>query len=201
MFNPALPATPFARAARRNESFFSANGSPIAPPFVPSETLEDADEANLSDEGDSDDSDELPDPDALEAKLLARAAASPKSKPSQPSQASTSSRASSQPSSSSHPSRKAKAKRAPSLMFRKSLAPGTEIPPVEENGKALTSIPLSDGRSVTFDPFQLSPRRIEEEIEEGGLSKEEKERVRLRIKEEAVKALTAQMDRWDMFDK
>ena len=60
----------------------------------------------------------------------------------------------------------------------------------------LASVPLIDGRTLSFNPLNLSPGRMDDEIDEGGLSAQEKERVKTRVREEVFKALTAKMERW-----
>lgn len=114
-----------------------------------------------------DDDDELPDPEAMERAILA---ASPPSKPS---------------------SRGKLKKRAPSFMFRSAPVTATPVPPSDR-----TEIELSDGRLLSFDPLNLSPGRIDAELEEGGLAEAEKRLVKIRVKEEVVKSLTEKMDRW-----
>jgi hypothetical protein len=184
IFNPLLPTTPgFARRPRRNESFFSANGSPIvilgSAESPSSDAL--ANEAGSDDRiTDDSDDDDLPDPEAMEAKLLAqRATTPPDSKPSR------------------------RPKRAPSLFFRQSIAPNDLVardtvgeddgPPLEPE---LASIPLSDGRTVTFNPLDLSPGRIDAEMEQGGLGENEKVRVKSKVKDAVFQALTAKMEKW-----
>jgi hypothetical protein len=200
IFNPALPPTPsFPRQAKRNESFFSANGSPIL--LVSSDAEDDApthgnksgDEDGDSGDGFSDD--DLPDPEALEAQILAKSAK--QSKASSAISANTKT-----PISKSSDGRR-KLKRGPSLVFRQSLLPQPsrkgrdgETDDGDEDEVELKSIPLSDGRVVTFNPLELDPARIEVEINEGGLSEGEKEKVMERVKSEVVKALTEKMERW-----
>lgn len=60
----------------------------------------------------------------------------------------------------------------------------------------MATIPLSDGRTLSFNPLSLSPGRMDGEMEEGGLSETEKERVKAKVREEVVKTLTEQMERW-----
>ncbi|KAK1925385.1 hypothetical protein DB88DRAFT_483752 [Papiliotrema laurentii] len=184
IFNPLLPTTPgFARRPRRNESFFSANGSPIVilgsaeSPSSDALANEAASDDRITDDSDDDD---LPDPEAMETKLLAqRATTPPDSKPSR------------------------RPKRAPSLFFRQSIAPNDLVardtvgeddgPPLEPE---LASIPLSDGRTVTFNPLDLSPGRIDAEMEQGGLGENEKVRVKSKVKDAVFQALTAKMEKW-----
>ncbi|GMK57415.1 hypothetical protein CspeluHIS016_0402490 [Cutaneotrichosporon spelunceum] len=156
-FNPHLPKTP-ARAPRRNESFFSQNGSPVNPEL----------------ESESEREDELPDPAAMEA-----AAERASELGSQASRGTMRSKASS--------------KRAPSLVFRQSLAPTfAEEPP----NAGLVGIPLSDGRTLTFNPLELSPGRIDDELESGGLGNKEKVGVKKLVQEEVFRSLTERMERW-----
>jgi len=117
----------------------------------------------------SDESD-LPDPEALEREILAKSTTEAISKPSR------------------------KTKRAPSLMFLQSLAPPSLAGKVDD--AVLATIPLSDGRTLSFNPLSLSPGRMDGEMEEGGLSETEKERVKAKVREEVVKTLTEQMERW-----
>lgn len=153
VFNPHLPKTPKPRAPRRNESFFSAAGSPV-----------DVNAEHTDSEGSSD-SDELPDPEVMERRALSQSG----------SQRSASARS--------------KGKRAPSLLFRQGAAEAdaesTEI-----------SITLSDGRTMTFDPTRAEPGQIDAELAESGLDDEEKRRVKVRLQEEVVRALTARMAEW-----
>jgi hypothetical protein len=168
IFNPLLPPTPkMPRAPRRGESFLSVNGSPLA---------HEDDKAHSSEESDDD---ELPDTEAYEARL-----AKSTSKP--------------------NPTRLGNvngkggpSKRAPSFMFRQSLAPNAQLPPSERGeGEGLASIPLKDGRVLSFDPLNMSPGRVEAEMQESGLGREDKELVKQRIRDEVVKALAERMDRW-----
>jgi hypothetical protein len=124
------------------------------------------------------DDDELPDAEAMERAILA-GAGSPRSK-----------------SSSSSNSRSKLKKRAPSFMFRAAPAPTAVATPAPATGDPRTEIALSDGRMLSFDPLNLSPGRIDAELEEGGLAEAEKIRVKGRVKEEVVRSLTEKMDRW-----
>jgi len=82
-------------------------------------------------------------------------------------------------------------------VFRQSLAPQPRKESEDEEEEVeMVSIPLSDGRVVTFNPLELDPARIEVEINEGGLSEAEKDKVMERVKSEVVKALTEKMERW-----
>ncbi|BEI80759.1 hypothetical protein CcaverHIS002_0112880 [Cutaneotrichosporon cavernicola] len=153
-FNPRLPKTP-ARAPRRNESFFSLNGSPVNPEL----------------ESESEHEDELPDPAAMEAAAE---------------RASQTSRTTSARS-------KAESKRAPSMIFRQSLAP-TLVDESPDPGRV--GIPLSDGRTLMFDPLALSPGRIDDELESGGLGSKEKAGVKKLVQEEVFRSLTERMERW-----
>ncbi|CAK9785056.1 hypothetical protein CC85DRAFT_287003 [Cutaneotrichosporon oleaginosum] len=151
-FNPQLPQTPAGRAPRRNESFFSQNGSPVNPEL----------------ESESEHDDELPDPAAMEE---------------------AAERASERASQSSRATTQSKSKRAPSLIFRQSLAPAL----VDD---ALVDIPLSDGRTITFNPLALSPGRIDDELENGGLGSKEKASVKKLVQDEVFRSLTQRMERW-----
>jgi len=138
-----------------------------------------SDEEQGDNDDDNDDSDDdLPDPEALEAQLLAKSQAQSSKTPS------------------SSAATRRKLKRGPSLVFRQSLLPQRAKDDSDEGEVELKSIPLSDGRVVSFNPLELDPARIEEEINEGGLTEGEKERVMERVKSEVVKALTEKMERW-----
>lgn len=141
------------------------------------------------DEADIDDSFELPDAAAFEAKLLAQGQKH-------------------QPVSPARPARKPK--RAPSLLFRQSIggAPATPAKaPQKGKGRGtrestadadLVDLELSDGRTISFNPMAVSPGRIQEELDTGGVSKDEQERVQARIKEEAMSALLSSMKKWQV---
>lgn len=94
----------------------------------------------------------------------------------------------------SKPSRSAKAKRAPSLVFRQSLGGGAH--PLSDDERALVDIPLSDGRTITFNPLALSPGRIDDELEHGGLGEKEKATVKKLVQEEALRSITERFERW-----
>ena len=87
-----------------------------------------------------------------------------------------------------------KPKRGPSLMFRKSMAAAPVLQ--DDDGVEYSTIPLSDGRVITFNPFELRPDQVEMELNEGGLDRKEKNSVMQKVREEAHKALTARMERW-----
>ncbi|MDN8688460.1 hypothetical protein Q0L85_13965, partial [Staphylococcus aureus] len=84
--------------------------------------------------------------------------------------------------------------RAPSLIFRQSLGAPTQQASADEERHA--EIPLSDGRTITFNPLNLTPGRIDDELAYGGLGAAEKKRVKNRVQEEVVRALTERMERW-----
>jgi hypothetical protein len=67
---------------------------------------------------------------------------------------------------------------------------------VKADDVVLATIPLSDGRTLSFNPLNLSPGRMDGEMDEGGLSEPEKEQVKAKVREEVVKTLTEQMARW-----
>lgn len=154
------------------------------------------DQGKSESEEEEEDEDELPDPEAMERKALAASR-------------SASSRATDNKSSSQ---RNHKVKRAPSLIFRQSLGGGAALPRSkaqqhlgtsdddeghgEEGDSASAEIPLSDGRTIAFNPLNLTPGRIDHELAEGGLSDTEKKRVKARVQEEVVRALTERMERW-----
>lgn len=178
------------------------NGSPLAHAGddddvngIPSRDPGVNDDDDVEEEGDSDD--DLPDPEAYEAKLA-------KSQR-QRAMGKLTTTTTSGPTTSTSIARM-KSKRGPSLMFRQSLAP----PRTTSNGDVtsnrngdqeigndgLSSISLKDGRIMTFNPLDLYPVRIEEEMRESGMGDQEREVVRSQIKEEVVKALSERMERW-----
>lgn len=118
-------------------------------------------------ESEGDSDDDLPDPEAYEAKLTKSQRAPPKFKGT---------------------------KRGPSLLFRQSLAAPKQRPDEAEEG--LTTISLKDGRVISFNPLDLDPERIEDEMRESGMADEEREVVRAQIKEQVVKSLSERMERW-----
>lgn len=123
--------------------------------------------------------DDLPDPQAMEARLL-----------SQPEVKSPASKS------------RSRKKRGPSLIFHQSLGAGAKLISTPEPSRSLDSdeplstIQLSDGREISFNPFSLTPGRVERELEEGGVSKEEKVRVQNEVHAEVVKSLQARMEKW-----
>lgn len=143
-------------------------------------------------EGDSDsDSDlDLPDPEAYEAQVLA---SKHSSKPSNRSEGLGGSK----------PSRP---KRAPSLFFRQSLTGGglpgamaggeSDEDDVDGVGRKLSSVKLSDGRVIQFDPIAVDRTQVEIELAEGGLSEQEKTKARAEIGAKAKAALTARLGSW-----
>lgn len=159
VFAPRIPQTP--RAPRRNESFFSQNGSPVDPTVVPD--------------------DDLPDPDEMERQAEAESIRSGRS---------AHSRSQSTRSVASGRSGRTMQRKA-SLLFRRN------VDEEDEPDEGASVIPLSDGRSIAFNPMNLTPGRIEAELSQGGfLNEDEKRRVRDQVQQEAVKALQRQMDRW-----
>lgn len=99
--------------------------------------------------------------------------------------------------STSQPSRKPK--RAPSLLFRRSLAPNTVLGATgAANEAALRHIPLSDGRTLSFNPFGLDKDHVIEEIEASDLGAAEKQTVKDRVQEEVIKALTESVGKWNV---
>ena len=162
------------------------NGSPLARPGT-SDPNPDAnadadgdDETIREDEEERDSDDDLPDPKAYEAKLAKSQRALGKS---------TTASITTSTSSSS----KSKMKRGPSLMFRQSLAPPTLR---HQDDEGLASVSLKDGRVISFNPLELSPGRIENEMKESGMGDRERELTRAQIKEEVVKALSERMEKW-----
>ncbi|ODO05242.1 hypothetical protein L198_01932 [Cryptococcus wingfieldii CBS 7118] len=173
VFNPTLPPTPY----RSQPSPLSHSSHPSRA-RARSNASESGSSSGESTEQDESDDDDLPDPEAIEARLLAKER-SPGSKS------------------------KSKKKRAPSLIFRQSLGPGAIAPKtpgpsrmVEDSDEPLATIELSDGRTISFNPFSLTPGRVEMELEEGGVSKEEKARVQNQVHTEVLKCLQARMEKW-----
>ena len=78
-------------------------------------------------------------------------------------------------------------------MFRQSLLP---THPIDQESTA--SIELSDGRFVTFDPLNLSPGRIDKEMEQGGIGEVEKAKVKGQVKDAVFMALQAKMEKWKL---
>jgi hypothetical protein len=67
-----------------------------------------------------------------------------------------------------------------------------------DDGLKLREFPLSDGRIVTFNPYILSPGRLDAEIDEGDFAIGEKETLKAKVREEALKALQEEMAKWKM---
>ncbi|WWC62467.1 uncharacterized protein I303_105063 [Kwoniella dejecticola CBS 10117] len=211
IFNPTLPPTPFFSSKTHSplsqpskksnpSSSSSALSSAHRPPkSADADENEDAsndeesdvnDEDDESQDDDDEDEDELPDPELLEAKLMK----STKNKtPSNSKSSSSSSRG--------------KKKRGPSLIFRQSLAPGSiiaqdHVPEESGDGDAdadeNANIHLSDGRIISFNPFNLTPGRVEKELNDtqSKLSKDEKKKVQEQVHELVVKSLRERMERW-----
>ncbi|KIR68515.1 hypothetical protein I312_100398 [Cryptococcus bacillisporus CA1280] len=182
IFNPALPPTPF----RSTEAGSGVRPSPISKAsnsYPHSRELPD-NSGNMTSvnedslEGDEEE-DDLPDPEAMEARLLSR-----------PNVKSPSSKS------------RSRKKRGPSLIFHQSLGAkakiisGPEPSGSLDSDEPLATIQLSDGREISFNPFSLTPGRVERELEEGGVSKEEKVRVQNEVHAEVVKSLQARMEKW-----
>lgn len=156
------------------------NGSPVMFTQLPG-LAEDDDGSQKGDEDEEEvDDDDLPDPEAIEAEMEARAKLQPSKTPT-----------------TSAPSKK---KRAPSLIFRQSLAPSNTTTSNSniESDSGIRSVQLSDGRSISYKPLELSPGRIHEELEEGGLGEEEKASVAAEIKAETVKLLMAKLNKFSV---
>ncbi|OWZ47106.1 hypothetical protein C356_02880 [Cryptococcus neoformans c45] len=181
IFNPALPPTPFRSTCA---------GSPTRPSPISKMTHSYCCSRELSDNSGSiisvnkdslegNEEDDLPDPQAMEARLL-----------SQPEVKSPASKS------------RSRKKRGPSLIFHQSLGAGAKLISTPEPSRSLDSdeplatIQLSDGRKISFNPFSLTPGRVERELEEGGVSKEEKVRVQNEVHAEVVKSLQARMEKW-----
>lgn len=60
----------------------------------------------------------------------------------------------------------------------------------------MAHIPLSDGRTVTFNPLDLSPGRIDAEMDEGGIGEQEKVKIKDKVKAAVYEALTSRMEKW-----
>ncbi|WWC96013.1 hypothetical protein V866_002880 [Kwoniella sp. B9012] len=190
IFNPALPPTPlFASRSNPNRPLTSplSKSSTRSKPTSSSRPQSEQEEAPTSEEEEeeNDDDDDLPNPEEIEAKMLSSKT---------PSSKSTSS------------SSRLKKKREPSLIFRQSLAANTnnhthddkEEVEVDKNGEPLSHISLSDGRTISFNPFNLTPGRVEKELNQGEqkLSKDEKKKVQEQINEQVIKSLRERMERW-----
>ncbi|AFR95000.1 hypothetical protein C343_03090 [Cryptococcus neoformans C23] len=181
IFNPALPPTPF----RSTHAGSPTRPSPISKmthSYCSSRELSDNSGSIISVNKDSlegNEEDDLPDPQAMEARLL-----------SQPEVKSPASKS------------RSRKKRGPSLIFHQSLGAGAKLISTPEPSRSLDSdeplstIQLSDGREISFNPFSLTPGRVERELEEGGVSKEEKVRVQNEVHAEVVKSLQARMEKW-----
>ncbi|KAL7423240.1 hypothetical protein Q5752_002540 [Cryptotrichosporon argae] len=201
IFNPLLPNTPrHPRPPRRNESILSLNGSPLALVSSDAGGSNGAEGVDGADDDDDEDDTALPNPEALEAHALGRAALGTGKAPSKPAaaRAALGLAASVGPGATAGTAGK---RRKPSLMFRQSLAPvhrpatdGNEE--VDSAGDALSEIALSDGRVLAFNPLNLSPGRIGVELDAGGLGAKEKETVLRKVRDEAVRALSARMEKW-----
>ncbi|OCF41488.1 hypothetical protein I317_04691 [Kwoniella heveanensis CBS 569] len=162
------------------------------------------DDADADADAASDASDDLPDPEALEAKYGG---------------APTNSAYQSQT-----PNSKPKKKRGPSLIFRKSLAPGhlaAKILPHDpkagntdsngvssngpraesglgEDGEPISTIHLTDGRTISFNPLSLTPGRVDRELQDGGVSAGEKKKVQEMVHEAVVRSLRERMEKWSV---
>jgi hypothetical protein len=66
----------------------------------------------------------------------------------------------------------------------------------DENERVLSSVALSDGRVIRFDPLALDKKQVEGELSQGGLSEGERKEVAEKIRLEVVKALAEKMDVW-----
>ncbi|WVW84571.1 hypothetical protein I302_106605 [Kwoniella bestiolae CBS 10118] len=187
IFNPSLPPTPlFASRSNPNrpltsplsKSSTSAKSKPTtSSSHPPSDQCTSHSEEEEEEEEEDEDDDDLPNPEEIEAKILS----------------------SKTPSSKSSSSSRLKKKRGPSLIFRQSLAPNTVMNrKEEEDGEPLSHVNLSDGRVISFNPFNLTPGRVERELNEGdgGLSKDEKKKVQEKINEQVIKSLRERMERW-----
>ncbi|OXC61647.1 hypothetical protein C358_02928 [Cryptococcus neoformans MW-RSA852] len=181
IFNPALPPTPF-RSTRAGSPTHPSPISKMTHSYCCSRELSDNSGSIISVNKDSlerNEEDDLPDPQAMEARLL-----------SQPEVKSPASKS------------RSRKKRGPSLIFHQSLGAGAKLISTPEPSRSLDSdeplatIQLSDGREISFNPFSLTPGRVERELEEEGVSKEEKVRVQNEVHAEVVKSLQARMEKW-----
>ncbi|WVO12545.1 hypothetical protein L204_100145 [Cryptococcus depauperatus] len=177
VFNPSLPPTPLHSSKIRMKPSPLSQSNQIHLHSADSDAESSLNE-NAEDEDISSTDDDLPDPEKMEERLMA--GSTPGSK-----------------------SSKHKKKRAPSLIFRQSLGPShlntsgpSYHPPLSNDGEKLSTIDLSDGRTISFNPFSLTPGRIESELEEGGVSKEEKRRVQEEVHREVVGRLRERMERF-----
>ncbi|WVF69369.1 hypothetical protein IAT40_004145 [Kwoniella sp. CBS 6097] len=156
------------------------------------------DEPDEQDDAASDASDDLPDPEALEARYGGASGGAIQSQT---------------------PKSKSKKKRGPSLIFRKSLAPSAALhqqqqlsastlggngngPRAEsglgEDGEPISTIHLTDGRTISFNPLSLTPGRVDKELQDGGVSAGEKRRVQEMVHEAVVKSLRERMEKWSV---
>ncbi|WVN85002.1 uncharacterized protein L203_100139 [Cryptococcus depauperatus CBS 7841] len=177
VFNPSLPPTPLHSSKIRMKPSPLSQSNRIHLHSADSDAESSLNE-NAEDEDISSTDDDLPDPEKMEERLMA--GSTPGSK-----------------------SSKHKKKRAPSLIFRQSLGPShlntsgpSYHPPLSNDGEKLSTIDLSDGRTISFNPFSLTPGRIESELEEGGVSREEKRRVQEEVHREVVGRLRERMERF-----
>lgn len=93
-------------------------------------------------------------------------------------------------------------KRKPSLTFRPSLAGFNPIHPTGNKGKRgdggeLAFVQLDNGQIVEFDPFTLDKQTLYVELEENGMSEEERQRVGVKIQDACVAAFKRGMDQWE----
>jgi hypothetical protein len=90
-----------------------------------------------------------------------------------------------------------KPKRAPSLLFRQAATKDEHEHERPEEQGSMVHVPLSDGRVISFDPARIEAGRIDAELAQGGLGDEEKRKVKTRVQEEVVRALTARVAEWN----
>ncbi|WWC70674.1 uncharacterized protein I206_104625 [Kwoniella pini CBS 10737] len=195
IFNPTLPPTPFFSSnshsplsqPSKSKSYPSSSSSNIHPlsksnPVSDNEKEEekDDDDENENSEEDEDEND-LPNPELLEAKLLKN---------------------SKNHSDLNSKSNRNKKKRGPSLIFRQSLISNSILPSQEkeeeEEEENNVNINLSDGRIITFNPFNLTPGRVDKELNQNQskLSQNEKKKVQEQVHDLVVKSLRERMERW-----
>jgi hypothetical protein len=161
------------------------------------EEHEEEEEEEDNDDEEEDDSDlDLPDTEILEARILAQSQSQPIRTQSHIPHTQLPSTPLSKPSKS-----KSKPKRAPSLMIRQSLGPNLNALNTDTkkaDGVSLKELKLSDGRIVTFNPLELSPGRVDDEIDEGDFDEAEKAMMKARVRDEVFKSLTEKMQKWQV---
>ena len=65
-----------------------------------------------------------------------------------------------------------------------------------DDDDVLSHLPLRDGRVMSFNPFKLDPISMNADMNDAGLTAEEREAIGKKVKEEVVKALAARLEKW-----